>query len=121
MNEEVFEALANDPDKEGHVFPWRTRSGVYRWLRPLVRSQGVTFTPHMARHFGGKVLNAAGKGLKTIMGALDHADPQSSVRYQDADLEIVRDAINDVGKLMGKKRRKAAKSTKSSALRRQRS
>src|SRR6185312_11328158 len=29
---EVFQTLANDPDKVGHVFPWRTRSGVYKWL-----------------------------------------------------------------------------------------
>jgi len=105
LNDEVFELLANDPEKEGFVFPWRTRSGVYKWLRPLVRRLGVTFTPHMARHFGGKALNASGAGLKTIMGALDHSDPQSSIRYQDADLEIVRGAINDVGRLTRQKRK----------------
>jgi integrase len=99
LDEEVFEALANDPDKKGWVFPWRTRSGVYKWLRPLCRKLKVTFTPHMARHFVGKRLNATGAGLKTIMGALDHADPQSSVRYQDADLEVVRGALKKAGKL----------------------
>ncbi|MGH7121120.1 MAG: tyrosine-type recombinase/integrase [Acetobacteraceae bacterium] len=102
LSDEVLVALANEPDQSGYVFPWRTRSGVYRWLRPLVRRLGLRFTPHMARHFGGKKLNAAGQGLKTIMGALDHADPHSSMRYQDADLEIVRAGINSVGKLVGK-------------------
>ena len=95
IDEEVFEALANEPEgeREGWLFPWRTRSGVYKWLRPLCRRLGIRFTPHMARHYGGKELNRRGAGLKTIMGALDHLDPQSSVRYQDADLEIVREAM----------------------------
>jgi site-specific recombinase XerD len=92
----VYTLLAREPSEErtGHLFPWRTRSGVYKWLRPLCVELGVTFTPHMARHYGGKKLNAQGAGLKTIMGALDHLDPQSSVRYQDADLELIRNAIN---------------------------
>jgi integrase len=93
IDDEVFELLANDPEKEGRVFPWRTRSGVYKWLRPLVEKLQLTFTPHMARHYLGKHLNASQAGLKTIMAALDHADPASSVRYQDADVEIVRNAI----------------------------
>ncbi|MFO1058498.1 MAG: tyrosine-type recombinase/integrase [Dongiaceae bacterium] len=99
LDEEVWEVLANVAAKEARLFPWRTRSGVYKWLRPLVCQFGLRFTPHMARHFGGKQLNRTGAGLKTIMGALDHADPQSSVRYQDADLEIVREAMGRVGRL----------------------
>jgi len=72
-------------------------------------------TPHMARHFGGKHLNAGGAGLKTIMGALDHADPTSSIRYQDADLDIVRSAIDRLDRLeppraLGKKLDKTARS-----------
>jgi len=55
---EVFQTLANDPDKVGHVFPWRTRSGVYKWLRPLSRRLDVRFTPHRAWHFLGTPLNA---------------------------------------------------------------
>ncbi|HJQ57604.1 MAG TPA: tyrosine-type recombinase/integrase [Vineibacter sp.] len=38
------------PCADGYVFPWRTRSGVYKWLKPLRRRLGVAFTPHMARH-----------------------------------------------------------------------
>ena len=109
IDEEVFEALANEPQKEreGWLFPWRTRSGVYTWLRPLCKRLRIHFTPHMARHFGGKELNRQGAGLKTIMGALDHLDPQSSVRYQDADIDIVREA-------MGKMRRVGRARTRSS-------
>jgi hypothetical protein len=101
IDEEAFEALANEPakEREGWLFPWRTRSGVYKWLRPLCKSLKIRFTPHMARHFGGKELNRQGAGLKTIMGALDHLDPQSSVRYQDADIDIVREAMGRVGKV----------------------
>jgi integrase len=102
---EVCEALANDPHKDGYVFPWRTRSGVYKWLRPLTRKLKVSFTPHMARHYLGKRLNAAGEGLKTIMGALDQTDPHSAMRYQDADMEIVRRALRRSGKLLGKDRK----------------
>jgi hypothetical protein len=43
---------------------WRTRSGVYQWLRPLCRRLRVTFTPHMARHHLGKRLNAGGRGIE---------------------------------------------------------
>jgi len=35
--------------------------------------------------------NRQSADLKTINGALDHMDLQSSVRYQDADVEIVRE------------------------------
>lgn len=47
----LAERLAEAPRYEGdYLFPWRDRSGVYKWLRPLVRELGVTYTPHMSRH-----------------------------------------------------------------------
>ena len=115
MHREVFEILSEETDRTGYLFPWRTRSGVYKWLRPLTRRLKVRFTPHMARHFGGKHLNAGGAGLKTIMGALDHTDPSSSIRYQDADLDIVRGAIDRLERLeprgaLGKKLGKTSRS-----------
>lgn len=106
IDDEVFGLLASDQDKSGYVFPWRTKSGVYKWLRPLTEALNVQFAPHMARHSLGKALNRSGAGLKTIMGALDHSDPASSLRYQDADLEIVRETLAKMaastGKLLGK-------------------
>jgi hypothetical protein len=91
MDPEVFELLANEPEpRVGRIFPWRDRSGVYQWLRPLTRKLGVRFTPHMARHWLGTELNALGAGQKTIAGVLDHAYVGSSARYQDADFDIQR-------------------------------
>jgi len=46
----------------------------------------------MARHALGKALNDQGAGLRTIMAALGHADPRSSIRYQAPDIEVVRAA-----------------------------
>jgi integrase len=91
LHPEIFEMLAAIPPAErtGRLFPWETRSGVYRWLRPLARQIGVRFTPHMGRHSVGTWLNEEGAGLKTIMAALDHRDPASSIRYQAADIEVV--------------------------------
>lgn len=65
-----------------------------------MQSLGLAFTPHMARHSLGTWLNAQGAGLKTIMAALGHADPKSSMRYQTADVEIVRQAGAKVGRLI---------------------
>ena len=93
IDDEVFERLANEPVKTGRIFSWADKGSVYKWLRPLVRELGVEFTPHMARHYGGKLLNRTGSGLKTIMGALDHKDAKSSLRYQDADQAINREAM----------------------------
>jgi site-specific recombinase XerD len=109
LDDEVFELLANEPDQRGRLFPWKTRSGVYKWLRPLVRRLKLTFTPHMARHYLGKHLNATGAGGKTVMAALDQADPQSAVRYQDADAEIVRTAIKRTPRLGGPKMKRRSR------------
>lgn len=40
----------SEEGKGGWVLPWRTRSGVYKWLRPLCRHLRITYTPHMSRH-----------------------------------------------------------------------
>ncbi|MDD3181489.1 MAG: tyrosine-type recombinase/integrase [Alphaproteobacteria bacterium] len=75
-----------------HVFPWRSRHSVYNWLIPLRDRVGVTFTPHMARHTVGTMLNAQGASLRTIMDRLGHTDVKSSLRYQAGDIEVVREA-----------------------------
>lgn len=91
--DKAWEANAPEPIvREGWVFPWRTKSGVYAWLRPLRQALGVTFTPHMARHSVGKRHNDAGAGLRTIMARLGHQDVKSSIRYQAEDIEVVCEA-----------------------------
>lgn len=102
LDDEIWETLVNEGDdapKRGPLFPWTTRSGVYKWLRPLALGLGVAFTPHMARHTLGKELNDKGEGIRTIMDMLDHADIKSSARYQSTDVEVLRAAGRRLGKL----------------------
>jgi integrase len=67
----------------------------------LAQQAGVYFTPHMGRHSVGTWLNEAGAGLKTIMQKLGHSDPKLSLRYQDADVEVVRAASAKMPRLHG--------------------
>lgn len=102
LDDEVWELLvAQQMPNAGPLFPWSNRWAVYRWLRPLRERLAVTFTPHMARHKLGKDLNAAGAGLKTIMGALGQLDPKSASRYAAEDVETVRAATRAIGRKLG--------------------
>jgi integrase len=101
LHPEVLTRLEVIPavERDGRLFPWGDRHNVYRWLRPLVRELGVTFTPHMARHALGKALNADKVPLRTIMAAMGHDDVRSSIRYQDVDIEVVRAATAKLPRL----------------------
>jgi integrase len=99
LSDDVWQELVNNPPVGTWLFPWRTKSGVYRWLRPYMKQIGVKFTPHMARHSLGKWLNESGVSLRTIMDTLHHHDPKSSVRYQSTDAEAIRAAGRRIGKL----------------------
>ena len=105
LDDALIPVLANE-DKDKPLWPWETRSGVYKWLRPLVRRLGVTFTPHMGRHALGTALNASGAGLKTIMKALGQDDEKSAARYATADIEVVREAKRKLGAAPIKRRGK---------------
>lgn len=97
LADDLIEALHEVPvdQRRGRVFRWRHQSTLTRdVLKRLRRETGVHFTPHMARHTLGARLNEAGAGLRTIMAALGHADVKSSIRYQSADIELVRATIN---------------------------
>lgn len=103
LHDEVWDALANDPPVGRWLFPWRTKSGVYKWLRPYCKGLGIKFTPHMARHSLGKWLNEDGASLRTIMDTLHHSDPKSSIRYQSTDVEVVREKGRRLGSLKASK------------------
>jgi integrase len=105
IHDEVLELLAAEPvaSRRGRVFPWRTRSGVYKWLRPYCRALGIKFTPHMARHSLGKWLNEDRANIREIMDTLDHASVVSSARYQSTDVEVLRASGRRLGKLVGGK------------------
>lgn len=90
LNEEVASRLNRKAAGEAFVFPWRTRSGVHKWLRPLVKGQDMVFSPHMARHTVGKRLSDQGASLTSIMGKLGHLSVKSSMRYQAKDIETIR-------------------------------
>jgi integrase len=100
LHEEVWELLVNDPPVPGPLFPWRTKSGVYKWLRPYCKVLGIHFTPHMARHSLGKWLNEDGASLRQIMDTLHHDDVKSSARYQSTDIEVIRQTGKRLGKLV---------------------
>lgn len=93
LAESVLAYLKGVKGRKGPVFPWRNRWAVYAALKPVEKAAKVKFTPHMARHSLGTWLNESGAGLRTIMGALGHKDAKSSMRYQHADVEIIRSAV----------------------------
>lgn len=86
----------------GRIFPWRTRWGVYKWLTPLSRALGIKFTPHMARHSVGTWYARKRAGLRATMDRLGHDDVESSMRYQEGDIEMVRQVNRQIGSLGGK-------------------
>jgi integrase len=93
LADSVWAHLRGAKVRKGPVFPWRNRWAAYAALGPIAKKAKVRFTPHMARHSLGTWLNQSGAGLRTIMGALGHKDAKSSMRYQAADVEIIRSAV----------------------------
>jgi integrase len=96
------------PKREGRVFPWTNRSSLDRLLKPLRAKTGIHFTPHMARHTLGTMMAANRESTRAIMGALGHTTPVMSLRYQAADVEMVRGAMNRVSLPQAKKLGKAS-------------
>ena len=113
MHDQVLEALApiapREPGAAGPVFPWRTRAGVYKWLRPLAAGLGVKFTPHMARHEFGGGYREAGATSRDLVDLGTWTSPKSTERYQHAGTEHARALLarRTFGGNSGGKRRKA--------------
>jgi len=82
ISPELVALLANAPRcAGGKVFPWRDRHGVYRWLRPLCRRLGVTYTPHLSRHALATDLRALGWDMRAIAERGVWRDERSAGRY----------------------------------------
>lgn len=96
LHDAVVAKLLLVSDRTGRVFPWSNRSSLRRWLPALCERVGIDMTPHMARHTLGTMMAANGETLRAIMAALGHSTPSSSVRYQGADIEMVRAATGRV-------------------------
>lgn len=83
LSAELVAVLANlKPCSGDRVFPWRSRSGVYKWLIPLRRRLGVEFTPHMARHALGTEMLEAEIDERIVMDAGAWANRKSLLPYQ---------------------------------------
>jgi integrase len=82
LSPELVAMLANAPHlPNGRVFPWSDRHGVYRWLRPLCRKLGVSYTPHQSRHAMATDLRALGYDMKAISERGLWRDERSAARY----------------------------------------
>lgn len=93
MHPATFEMLCTRNLTGKHVFPWRTRSGVYKWLWKLCKRLGVRFTPHMARHeFGGSLREVGGTG-RDLKDLGTWTSTASTERYQHADSDHHRSLI----------------------------
>lgn len=79
--------LANVPVKRGRVFPWSTKSGVYKWLGPLCKSVGVQFRPHDARRALATEQFDAGADPRMVQELLGHASLKSTLRYRHVGLK----------------------------------
>ena len=86
----------------GRLFPWTTKSGVYKWLRPLRERLGVTYTPHMSRHALATDLYRLKVPDKAAINAGAWLDEDSLRRYQHIDATDLPE--RDVGELWGKKK-----------------
>ncbi len=74
--------LANVTTKRGRVFPWATKSGVYKWLRPLCTTAGVMFRPHDARRALATEQFDAGADARLVQELMGHASVKSTMRYR---------------------------------------
>jgi len=96
MHPSFFEALCSVPesDRTGRVFPWETKSGVYKWLRPLTKKLGVKFTPHMARHlFASQLRREAGAVDRDITDVGTWTSEKSVKRYTGTPDKHAHDVI----------------------------
>lgn len=82
LSPELVAMLANAPRlPSGRVFPWGDRHNVYRWLKPLCASLGVSYTPHQSRHAMATDLRALGYDMKSIAERGLWRDERSAGRY----------------------------------------
>ncbi len=82
LSPELVAMLANAPHlPSGRVFPWGDRHNVYRWLKPLCKRLGVSYTPHQSRHAMATDLRALGYDMKAISERGLWRDERSAARY----------------------------------------
>ena len=86
----------------GGLFPWTSRSSVYRPLRALLKPLGFRFTPHQGRHTFATTLVNMGESLDP----LPHwKDPKSRARYGRPALDLQRQIMGRLGATRGRGRK----------------
>lgn len=82
LSPELLVMLAKaEKQPSGRVFPWGDRHNVYRWLKPLCKRLGVSYTPHQSRHAMATDLRALGYDMKAITERGLWRDERSAGRY----------------------------------------
>jgi integrase len=82
INPKLVAMFANLAPCDGvYLLPWRTKSGVYKWLRPLCQRLGLKVTPHMFRHALGEEAMDAEIDVITLMNMGAWASLNSARRY----------------------------------------
>jgi integrase len=84
--------LGNMPDKRGRLFPWATKSGVYKWLAPLCARTGVMFRPHDARRALATEHFDAGADARLVQELMGHGSVKSTMRYRHVGVARLADA-----------------------------
>ena len=94
----ALSALQDIPpsNRQGFVFPWRTRWAVYTHLDRLAQATGVRFRPHQARRAFARTLARLGVPTHTAQEAGGWQDSRSIARYIGSDPERARDAVNRI-------------------------
>lgn len=101
LSPSLVAAIANEGFLPGgRLFPWTTKSGVYKWLTPLRERLGVSYTPHRSRHALATDLHRQKVPDKAAMNAGAWLDVDSLRRYQHVDATDL--PVRDVGELWGK-------------------
>lgn len=82
LSPKVTSLLANLPPCDGgYLFPWRSRSSVYKWWKPLRDRLGLTTTPHQFRHALGEEAMDAELDPITLMNLGAWASLESARKY----------------------------------------
>lgn len=108
LSVELVAEMANLPPCDGdRVFPWTTKSGVYKWLRPLCRRLGIAFTPHLTRHALATEMLDADVDMKVVQelgGWASYESVRRTYQHVRAGKLVEADARRrSVGKPVGRK------------------
>lgn len=103
LHPDVWDMLATRaPLPPGRLLRWGSLQSVHYHVNKLTAKLGVRFTPHMGRHSFATWLREDGADLRLIMEAGDWSSLKSVVRYADANVDHVRDALDRLGRKGGK-------------------